>query len=221
MLDRVLNSESKYLTKFVAAEHRLVEQNEMFQTFITSAGHRLEMAQIKLRSGSEWSTKGLGKGLFFLPAIGSLALSDSSGNQYVVAPEELMFCPSIQESVFKCSNDYDSDINFYVFHFSSDADIPDQPIKTSFKLNSKNRLFGAGLLDHWKMGVFDSRIKSTLLLNKAAPLFVTCLHGCFEFEERMLNQGDSVYFNELQSAAFESLTEFAILLTIELNKKQQ
>ena len=47
--------------------------------------------------------------------------------------------------------------------------------------------------------------------------FVTCLCGSFEFEERLLNQGDSIYYNELQNAEFEALTEFAILLTIELN----
>ena len=82
-------------------------------------------------------------------------------------------------------------------------------------------LFGAGLLNHWKMGVFDSRIKSKLVLKKEASLFVTCLRGSFEFDERLLNQGDSIYYNELQNAEFESLTEFAILLTIELNNNSK
>ncbi|MFN8280560.1 MAG: hypothetical protein U0V49_09785 [Saprospiraceae bacterium] len=217
MIDHVLTSASIYLTEFVAAERRSSERNEKFQSFLTCAGHRLEMSQIILHSGSVWSTRVQGNGLFFLPFIGSLDLCDSTGNQYKIAPEELMFCPTIEACEFQCINGFDRDIVFYAFHFFADADNLDQPAQTSFKLESKNMLFGAGLMNHWKMGVFDSRIKSKLVLKKEASLFVTCLCGSFEFEERLLNQGDSIYYNELQNAEFEALTEFAILLTIELN----
>ncbi|HMW38636.1 MAG: hypothetical protein K1X68_09010 [Saprospiraceae bacterium] len=221
MIDQVLTSASKYVSEFVAAERRRSERNEKFQSFLTYAGHRLEMSQIMLHSRSEWRTTALGNGLFFLPIVGSLDLCDSTGNQYNIAPEELMFCPTIDACEFQCSNGFDSDIVFYAFHFFADADNLDHPTHTSFKLESKNMLFGAGLLNHWKMGVFDSRIKSKLVLKKEASLFVTCLRGSFEFDERLLNQGDSIYYNELQNAEFESLTEFAILLTIELNNNSK
>ncbi|MNK05616.1 hypothetical protein D3C87_234990 [compost metagenome] len=144
-----------------------------------------------------------------IPIEGELQVS-SNGSSRNIAPQEIFTLSS--EGVIRVGNFSPSEISrFYGIHL----DIPNsEQLVHSFDFSFRNELIT--LVESaeisLKMGVFDGRKESKLILPANVQGFVSVIHGAFEVQNRLLETNDCLFMRNNQVIEFESLSENAIIL---------
>jgi redox-sensitive bicupin YhaK (pirin superfamily) len=166
-----------------------------------------------------------------IPLVGGILYKDSLGNEDVIGTEEIRIFSAKKGMDYQLTNPYEKDlINYLQIRLRpAAADFGQQSMQQSFNLTTKNILtplfvptaFTPLLLNttanaYGFIGIFEARKEATYTLKNAQNgLFAFVINGAFEFENRLIESRDGLALTGIQQAAFEALSENAILLIVE------
>jgi quercetin 2,3-dioxygenase len=162
--------------------------------------------------------------VILLPVAGGLELSDVQGESVFVGVGETFHFSAFPESGFRVCNPYpDNQIAYIQLHLSpaSFSDRIDPSPLTTFSLDTPDRLvpvFSDGLQKVTGfLGKYGGR-KEGLYFPKAlaSGLFAYVIQGAFEVQNRLLEAGDALSLQYIDSLEFEALSNEAIILVIEV-----
>lgn len=154
-----------------------------------------------------------------LPISGAVQLA-VNGQAYTIASEELLvYCPE-SEDVITIQNPFDDvTVNFLhiVIKLGAHTKQPGHLSKTAVEISAKNKLFRAsGSGSHLQVGIYDSRVKDSMLLQQGTDsIYTYIINGSFDFEDRLMEHRDGLFQWDLEGAEFEALSDTAVILIIE------
>jgi hypothetical protein len=158
--------------------------------------------------------------IVLLPLIGKLEykIGDKTG---VADVGECIVLYGQRNSTLTLANTYEGEaINFVCTWFHHNERGEQYVITSCFDLDkTKNTLTSLCTAEHIKchIGKFSGRKKVTLTSgNDTRGLFVFVLEGVFEVEDRLLHHKDGLAISTPAEAAFEALSNDAILLVFEI-----
>lgn len=140
---------------------------------------------------------------FLLPLIGAIDIVDQTG-------EKLVGTGALHpvEGAFRIKNPYeDRQVNYLRFHLENER--TEISGLTSEKGNLQKIIETESLLVF--IGLYDGRTKSTIP-HPFKKLYACALNGAFEFQDRLLETRDGLFFDTFEAIEFESLSGAALLL---------
>ncbi len=157
-----------------------------------------------------------------LPIAGGLDYNNALGQDVRVNAEEVLFLREPNE-LFRIRNPY-QDQNTNYLHFSLKKNTPGLAASTSHPMcfTEFNRSVSLQLerLDtqyYACAGIYKGRTKSSYVLkNPNNGVFAYVINGAFELEERLMEYRDGLALWNVEEITFEALSEFAILLLLEV-----
>lgn len=158
--------------------------------------------------------------VLILPLVGSVIFKDHAGHETEIGTEEIGIFYGSKADAYQLENPYEKDlINFLQIWIYPTQDVTPAFHKAAFSLQHRNQLDTvvnlAGI--QGAMGLFDGRQSGTYTLqNPEKGLFAFVLAGAFEFDEKLLEARDAVAITGVQTVDFESLSENALLLLMEV-----
>ncbi len=116
------------------------------------------------------------------------------------------------------SNPFAQNISFLLIGFKSTTNfIQTETLTFSFEENNKLIYLFENQITTAFIGQFAGRKEGEYhLKHKENGIFVYIIQGAFEFENRLLETGDALSIQEIESVAWEALSENAMLLLIEI-----
>ena len=159
------------------------------------------------------------EGNAFFSIVGSCDVQINDAKFFTVQSEELISVANETDCKnISLKNKHDESISVLVIsiaHLNSGLDDKTELKKITFK--GKNEFSSIENLDCLTIGVFDSRTKGTYKQTATTEnILLYTINGTFEVENRLLNQRDCLLLKNKSEIEFEALTEFAILLIIQL-----
>lgn len=155
-----------------------------------------------------------------LPVTGTVVYTDDVEQNVAVEVGQVRSAFVRKGTRLNLSNTYEEDTISYIC-YSIEADEPDKiPAKLfDFELGTKNQLIVLGdssLPFKFSIGLFDGRQEAFYGLNKQAKVYAFVLSGAFEVEGRLLHEKDGLALWDVEEIALEALSNYALILTIEL-----
>lgn len=150
-----------------------------------------------------------------LPLVGSIELNSIKTSE-IIEINQLYIFSNKNNSSFSVSNPYDDElVNFLQIRFTSNTT---EKHKIYFDIEKQNEIISLYENDNFSIsiGVFDARNESThILKNPQKGLFTFVLGGAFEFQNRLLENRDSLKIWHVDQIEFEALSPMAMLLIID------
>ena len=212
---------TNYPSKFVGAEGRLFTTTDYLRCYETTIEDELAIWEIEILPNGRFELPIAHNKLIVLPLIGACRVALSATEAYTVQSEQLM---EINNSTFHknvaVNNAGNTAIKVLIvgvnnrlmyepiFHFKVQE----------IQLKYKNEWADITNLNFIKIGIFDSRFKGSFSTKPTKNVLAYTLSGCFEVENRLLNQSDTLFLADQTVIEYEALTENAILLCIEINR---
>ncbi|MBA0882182.1 pirin family protein [Flavobacterium undicola] len=143
------------------------------------------------------------------------------GIQYqvkLIATEQIQQIVSNKGTTFELSNPFDENVSFLQISFNTNAFGLENDL-AEFDFEKKNKLISLfkNNTASTYIAQFDGRKEAYYQLkNKENGIFVYIINGAFEFENRLLETGDALSLKEIEDVEWESLSENAMLLLIEI-----
>lgn len=167
--------------------------------------------------------------IVIIPLAGAIRYTDSLGNDDIVQTGHIRIFTAKDGLSYTLENPYGEDlINYLQIWLKPDSAGETDSQQQKFGFPGKNKLFpifsGNGenvlkvrsnALAH--MGIFETRKEGVYhSINDRNGLFVFVLNGAFEFENRLLEKHDALAIGGISKAAFEALSQNALLLILEI-----
>jgi len=227
------------------SDQRGREESEMFRRLSTfNFGEYEEMSRNPFGSLLVLNDETLGAGnnifrhieqdteIVLLPLVGGLLYKDSLGNEDIIATEEIRLVAAQKGSHYQLINPYENDLINYLQIWLRPAitDFTSQSEQKSFDFTIKNVLIPiffpidssestiiSTANSYGFIGIYEGRKEGNYTLkNPKNGLFAFVINGAFEFENRLLESRDGLSICKIETAAFEALSENAILLLLEI-----
>ena len=166
--------------------------------------------------------------IILIPTIGGLELIDSYGKSIFVSPGETFRFLAFPESSFTIINPYEVEtINYLQIHLKPQTSVAraknyvaDSPLKTLdfVNANSLDPVFAnasgnvTGFIGQYsgrEEGVYKSQ-------HSGSGIFAYIILGAFEVQNRLLEKGDALSLLNVKEVDFESLSNGAIILMMEV-----
>ena len=150
---------------------------------------------------------------YILPLYGGIEYQNK-----LIATEQIEQIVSNKETSFEISNPFDENVSFLQIGFkTNELSLENKSLKFDFE--EKNKLISLFKNNTATAFIaqFDGRKEAHYQLqNKENGIFVYIINGAFEFENRLLESGDALSLKETEDVEWESLSENAMLLLIEI-----
>ncbi|SHG41733.1 hypothetical protein SAMN04488109_0164 [Chryseolinea serpens] len=157
--------------------------------------------------------------LLLLPIAGGINFEMGAGHQFVEAGETA-WINGRRGSVLTITNPYETGSVDFICAWITLPEWNDQPpVTLPFDLTTINTLHTLFASPQIKahIGKFSGRTDHTFKTSEGSTRFFTfVLEGAFEFKERLLLQRDGLALNAVTEADFESLSDGAIVLILEV-----
>lgn len=127
-----------------------------------------------------------------------------------------------QGQSFKIFNPYEKElVRYFYVQFDSDSEV--DSFQNEFDLSNKNTLISIFKNKNVTafLGIYDGRAEENFSLSSPENgLFTFIIQGAFEFQNRLLESGDALHLIGNNTIEFESLSENAMLLILEITNIQ-
>lgn len=159
--------------------------------------------------------------VIILPLFGGVEYKDTLGNAEFLHVEQIKVLAAEEELTLEILNPYQKEnVSYLELEFQMEK----QDGKNHFKpnkldLTSHNKLHLVFDIEkaHGFIGIYDGRKEGTFTLKDANNgIFVFVLNGAFEIENRLLEAKDGLALEKTQTIEWESLSQNAMLLVIEV-----
>jgi hypothetical protein len=155
---------------------------------------------------------------YVLPLYGGIEYNDDQQNDNLVVTEQIQQIVCTEETNFEISNPFDKNVSFLQMGFNTKTTAFTTTF-LGFDFKEKNKLIS--LFENNTATAFIAQFGGReelhyQLKNKENGIFVFIINGAFEFENRLLEAGDSLSLKEIESVEWEALSENAMLLLIEI-----
>jgi hypothetical protein len=154
---------------------------------------------------------------YLLPLYGGITSKDEQQEDLIVT-EQIQQIVSNKETSFEISNPFDKNVSFLQLGFNTKTNSFTTDF-LGFDFDEKNKLIS--LFENNTaiafIAQFDGRKELHYQMrNKQNGIFVFVINGAFEFENRLIETGDALSLKETECVEWESLSENAMLLLIEI-----
>jgi quercetin 2,3-dioxygenase len=195
--------------------HLAQKRQEGKNTFITHGIHQ-EIHDVLLEPFEQFIfQKKPNESVLILPFIGDITLNTENYDM-VIEENKGLFLRNLRNTSFQIQNTYEADsVNFFYIPISENQVLaPFDSVFIHIERHINNwHAVGSGIyISQWTgraKGTFTSYLK------KNVSLFVFCISGVFEVNERLLEQKDSLEIINGNSINFEALAVDSVLLIIE------
>lgn len=160
-----------------------------------------------------------------LPLVGGVSCNSTGRNESFLASEEVMFLSDTDHTI---RNPFpDQQINYLHIGLKKTSESSPENIIHTFSLDTFNQMSSLGFDESDEnsfacTGIYKGRTKSGYTLKHPGNgLFAYVINGAFEIEERLMEHRDGLALWNIKSISFESLSEFGILLLLEIPLHQQ
>jgi redox-sensitive bicupin YhaK (pirin superfamily) len=168
--------------------------------------------------------------IILIPIVGGLELVDSQGESVFVSVGETFRFLAFPESDFAVVNPYDDETISYVQIILQpdlsgqvvDNDMDNEPF-TTISFEKENTLVPAFHTSGNKvcgfLGQYGGRQEHNYQLrSNENGVFVFIIHGAFEVQNRLLEKGDGLSLQNIETLEFEALSNKAIILVVEMGE---
>ena len=185
-------------------------------------GNLVQLDDVYLPGGEleKYTSEGVHR--ILLPITGALSYQDSGSKNSYLTSEQVLYTGNEKENRF-IKNPYENGtINYLNIGLRNSKTHTTQPISYPVTLKEFNKLSTLHLNkingDYYAgIAVYQGRTKGRYTLkNPGNGIFAYVINGAFELEERLMEHRDGLGLWNLKHIEFESLSEFAILLLLEI-----
>lgn len=159
--------------------------------------------------------------VIILPLFGGIEFKDNIGNEEFLHVEQFGILTVDEELTVEIHNPYEKEnVSYLEFEFQMEK----QHFKNNFQhykfdLSSHNKLNSLFEIEDTFgfIGIYDGRKEGTFTLkNTNNGVFVFVINGAFEIENRLLEAKDGLAISKTETIEWESLSQNAMLLVIEV-----
>ncbi len=155
---------------------------------------------------------------YILPLYGGVYLKDELEDNKLILSQKIEQIVCKKESKFEISNPFEENISYLTIGLKLRTNKLKRQL-LSFDFQKKNKLISIfeNEIANAFIGHFDGRKDDAYQLkNEENVIFVYIIQGAFEFENRLLETGDSLSMKNIDTVEWEALSENAMLLLIEI-----
>lgn len=159
--------------------------------------------------------------VIILPLFGGIEYKDNIGNEEFLHVEQIRILAADEELTVEIFNPYEKEnVSYLEFEFQMGK----QDFKNNFQqykldLSSHNKLHSLFEIERALgfIGIYDGRKEGAFTLkNMNNGVFVFVINGAFEIENRLLEAKDGLAIKKTGTIEWESLSQNAMLLVIEV-----
>lgn len=159
--------------------------------------------------------------VIILPLFGGIEYKDNVGNEEFLHVEQIGIFAAVEESTVEIHNPYEKkNVSYLEFEFQMEKeDFKNDFQQYKFDLTSHNNLNPLFEIENafGFIGIYDGRKEGTFTLkNTNNGVFVFVINGAFEIENRLLEAKDGLAIQKTETIEWESLSQNAMLLVIEV-----
>ena len=159
--------------------------------------------------------------VILLPLFGGIEYKDNIGNVEFLHVEQIRVLAADEELTVEIFNPYEKEnVSYLEFEFQMEKqDFKNYFEQYKFDLSSHNKLHSLFEIErtHGFIGIYDGRKEGTFtLMNTDNGVFVFVINGAFEIENRLLEAKDGLAVQKTETIEWESLSQNAMLLVIEV-----
>lgn len=159
--------------------------------------------------------------VILLPLFGGIEYKDNIGNVEFLHVEQIRVLAADEELTVEIFNPYEKEnVSYLEFEFQMEKqDFKNYFEQYKFDLSSHNKLHSLFEIEraHGFIGIYDGRKEGTFTLkNTDNGVFVFVINGAFEIENRLLEAKDGLAVQKTETIEWESLSQNAMLLVIEV-----
>lgn len=169
-------------------------------------------AGARLRIQAEENTR-----VLILPLVGGIEYTDERGGHAFVAAGQTLEVTTPNSLSYEIINPYEEElINFLQIWIDQKTDAY-QVTSHSFELSLSNQLVAISRDQPYYIGQYDGRAEGQYTLTDPAKgVFIFCIEGAFEMQNRLLESRDGLALKHADSIEFEALSSGAIVLIMEV-----
>ncbi|WP_420152524.1 pirin family protein [Siphonobacter sp.] len=169
-------------------------------------------AGARLRMQAEENTR-----VLILPLVGGIEYTDERGSHAFVAAGQTLEVTTPDSLSYEIINPYAEElINFLQIWIDQETDAY-QVTSPSFELSPGNQLVPISQNQPYYIGQYDGRAEGQYMLTDSAKgVFIFCIEGAFEMQNRLLESRDGLALKHADSIEFEALSAGAIGLIMEV-----
>jgi quercetin 2,3-dioxygenase len=157
--------------------------------------------------------------VILIPLVGKINVKINDSN-IILYPNEACVFEFYENKIFEIQNSSATElVNYLQIRVTANEGFKPLIDKSRFSLDEKNKLNSVFSIQNTLgfMGYFDARKSAFYNLKKSKNyIFAFVINGVFEFQNRLIEKGDSLSFKEFEVVEFEALSENAILLILEI-----
>ena len=160
--------------------------------------------------------------VIILPLFGGIEYKENIGNEEFLHVEQIRILAAGEELTVEIFNPYENEnVSYLEFEFQMEK----QHFKNDFQqykfdFSSHNQLHSLFEIESALgfIGIYDGRKEGTFTLkNTNNGIFVFVINGAFEIEDRLLEAKDGLAIKKTGTIEWESLSQNAMLLVIEVS----
>ncbi|PQA58434.1 pirin family protein [Siphonobacter curvatus] len=169
-------------------------------------------AGTRLRMQAEENTR-----VLILPLVGGIEYTDEMGGHAFVAAGQTLEVATPNSLSYEIANPYEEElINFLQIWIHQKTDAY-RLTSQSFELSPGNQLVPISQDQLYYIGQYDGRAEGQYTLTDPAKgVFIFCIEGAFEMQNRLLESRDGLALKHADSIEFEALSSGAIVLIVEV-----
>lgn len=169
-------------------------------------------AGARLRMQAEENTR-----VLILPLVGGIEYTDGMGGHTFVAAGQTLEVTTPDTLSYEITNPYEEElINFLQIWIHQETDAY-RLTSQSFELSPGNQLIPISQDQPYYVGQYDGRAEGQYTLtNPAKGVFIFCIEGAFEMQNRLLESRDGLSLKNTGAVEFEALSSGAIALILEV-----
>lgn len=155
--------------------------------------------------------------VLILPLVGGIEYTDERGGHAFVAAGQTLEVVTKQSLSYEITNPYEEElINYLQIWIHQELDAY-QVTSHSFELSPGNQLVPISQDQPYYIGQYDGRAQGHYTLaDPAQGVFIFCIKGAFEMQNRLLESRDGLALKHADSIEFEALSAGAIGLIMEV-----
>ena len=155
---------------------------------------------------------------YILPLYGGIYLKNELEENNLILSQKTKQIVCKEETPFQISNPFEENISYLTIGFKAKRNkLENQLLSFDFQEKNKLKLILDNKITSIYIGNFDGRKEAAYhLKSKQNGIFTYIIQGAFEFENRLLETGDSLSMTNIDWVEWEALSENAMLLLIEI-----
>lgn len=219
----------KYFSILYKADQRIAKvsgKNKHFSSFQKAFGNLHYLNDVFLSPGQEVFYKG-DDFLYhiLLPIVGTLCYNDSNTKDNLLSVDRILFLTSEHEN-YAVKNPFENQTINYL-HIGLEKTKPELngalTVPAALKNYNSSVSLNLEMLEpdyYGALAIYQGRTKGRYILKNASnSIVVYVINGAFEVEERLMEHRDGLALWDTPEIEFEAMSEFAILLILEIPLK--